>query len=305
MAFRNLFIGSKAYVRSFQNRLKLENKEKVADIPFEDIGSVVLDSPQITITSSALKSIAQNNISLFVTDESHLPIGVFMSFQNHSRQAKQIKKQMAVSESFKGQIWKLIISSKIANQSKVVELTTDEERSKGLMVLSDSVKVHDSTNREAYSSNIYFGYLFGHEFTRRNSLKINSSLNYGFSIVRGVIAKNLSAYGLLPAVGVHHKNEYNNFNLADDLIESYRPIVEYFVIENFEYSTEDNDKLTKEERALLVDMLNLECKLKNKKYSLENAIEQTVKSYVSAINKNDPKLLILPTVSKFKRKYYE
>ncbi len=302
MAFRNLFIGSKAYVRSLHNRIRLEKDDTFLEIPYEDLGAVVIEDRQTTITMHTLKSLAETNTALFVCNDQHLPVGVFLSFQNHSRQVKQIYKQLALNDSFQGRIWKSIIKQKIVNEASVLAEVGKPKVASRLENISRQVYVHDRTNRESYAAAVYFSALFGRDFYRSSENKINFALNYGFSIVRGVIARNIAAFGLLPAVGIHHKNEYNNFNLADDLIEPYRPFVEYFVKLNISYK--QDSMLNKNDRATLFDLLNLAVIFNGKEYSLESSIEQMVKSFVTAINDSNTKSLILPEFKAEKRKSY-
>ncbi len=201
-------------------------------IPLKDISTIVLDNLNISLTTRLLCRIAENNISMVICDQQHLPIGLFSSYDNHSRMAKKIKYQIERDTIFYDELWMRIIGVKIRNQAKVLEiLGKNKSRIDELNGYIRDITLGDKTNREAHAAKVYFNELFGTTFSRGNSdLIINSALDFGYSIIRSYIARLCVGYGLNSQIGIHHKNEYNRFNLVDDLIEPVRPVVDLFAM---------------------------------------------------------------------------
>lgn len=168
-----------------------------------------------------------------------------------------------------------------------------------LVNLAEKVRSGDSDNFESQAAQYYFNNGFN-GLKRREENVINSALNYGYSIIRGVVARSLVSHGFYPPIGIHHKNELNEYNLADDFIEPFRPYVDIYVVLNTY-----KDKLTKQQRTDLVSILHNDCLIDNKKYSLLYAIDYMITSYVKAIKKNDYKLLKLPELILPKKHDYE
>lgn len=167
--------------------------------------------------------------------------------------------------------------------------------------LIKQVNSGDTLNKEAVAAKAYFSSLFGKEFSREIDNIYNACLNYGYSIIRGAIARSIVTFGYLPAIGMHHKNELNNYNLVDDFIEPFRPIVDLWVKTNIEKDNEFN----KDRRAGLVNLLNANVLMQGKTQSVNNAINIMIASYTTAINKNDYKKLELPEILPIKIHSYE
>lgn len=264
-------------------------------VPINDISVIILETHQVTITSALLSRLADENILIFSCNKKHTPNGVFTPFHQHSRYSLMIHLQTKWSEPFKKRIWQQIIKQKITNQSKVLKKIGKARESQELINISQRVKSGDSENLESYSAKIYFSYLFK-SFNRRDvSDWRNSALNYGYSIIRGVIARNLSASGLIPALGIHHKNQLNAFNLADDLIEPFRAFVDYEVFKIF---SNDNlpkiHELTFEHKIKLVEILQKTVFFENEKYTMLNASNIMVNSLVSMTKNSEQKKLNTP-----------
>jgi CRISPR-associated protein Cas1 len=249
----------------------------------------MLESPQITLTTSLLAEIAAKNIAVFSCDAKHLPVGVYTAFQPHSRQWRIMKAQIGMSKPFAKQCWKLIIEQKILNQAACLKIW-EKPGSDELKKIAQEVKSADATNREAYAARLYFQYLC-EGFRRHQDDVINASLNYGYAILRGAIARTLVAYGFMPAMGIHHCNELNKFNLADDFIEVFRPAVDLWTWNNI---TEDMENLDKKYREGLIKLLHMDMVIKEKRQSILRCIEQTVASFSTACLKKDISLLELP-----------
>ena len=264
-------------------------------VPLIDISVLILETHQVTITSALLSKIAEKNIVLFSCDKKHTPNGIFIPFHQHSRFSLMVHLQTKWSEPFKKRLWQQIIQQKIKNQANVLKQINKQRGFKELINIALKVKSGDSENLESYSAKLYFNYLFN-GFKRRDICDWrNSALNYGYSIIRAVIARDLSASGLIPALGLHHKNQLNAFNLADDLIEPFRAFIDYEVNKIFNnQNLPIIHELTFEHKVKLVELLQKTISINDEKYTMLNASSIVVNSLVNATKENDPKKINLP-----------
>lgn len=296
MSWRSVLISHPAKLSLSQGQLVLQQTEKVT-LPLEDIAIIVLEHPQIILTHQLLSACATQNVSLISTDPSFLPNGIFLPFQPHSRALKQLKRQLNLSKVRQKQIWQEIIQQKILNQSQVLLQQNLQPQANQLQKLAQKVKSGDKTHIEAYAAQIYFKALFGKPFKRRSDDLINAQLNFGYSIIRSAIARQLVAYGFIPALGIGHHNELNAFNLADDLIEPYRPIVDAQVV-LLNTQAEENT-LSTADKAQLISLLHQDTPRVQKgefqgKSTLLALIEASVISLGQAMENSIP--LTLPSL---------
>ena len=267
----------------------------------EDISSIILETPQSSISSKVMSLIADNKIVMYSCDDKHLPNGIFIPFASHSRELKTLKNQLDCSESFKKRCWQKIVVRKILNQAEVLRLCNKKLMSEHLENIANKVNSGDTSNREAIAAKGYFSSLFGNTFNRNYENVYNAALNYGYSIIRGAIARTVVSYGYLPSFGIHHKSELNNYNLVDDFIEPFRPIVDLWVRNNINSETIFNKNI----RAELLNLLNVDVKIQGKLQSVNNAINVMISSYTTAINQNDYKKLELPELLPIQIHSYE
>jgi CRISPR-associated protein Cas1 len=246
---------SKPAKLKLKNRaLVIEQEQGAASVPLEDIAAIVIDQPQVTLTAALLVACADHQVSIITVDDSHTPNGIFLANTPHSRALKVMRSQLAMSEPHKKRLWQLIVKQKISNQA---QLLTQQQHTKAdtLHVLASQVRSGDPDNLEAQAAQLYFPALFGKGFTRDNACFANSALNYGYAIVRSAIARSLVSYGFLPAFGLHHCNELNAFNLADDIIEPYRILVDACVVKLCQDYDGDDD-LDMRAKSTLVNLLH-------------------------------------------------
>ncbi len=202
-------------------------------IPIEDIGIVVLDNKQITITQSVIEKLLSNNSALITCDASHLPVGLMLPLSGNTTQSERFRNQIDISVPLKKQLWQQTIQAKIFNQAKALKKIRGVD-AKNMFVWANNVKSGDSDNLEGRAAAFYWKTLFSEikDFTRsREGIFPNSLLNYGYAILRAVVARALVISGLLPTLGIHHHNRYNAYCLADDIMEPYRPYVDILVCE--------------------------------------------------------------------------
>ena len=296
MGWRSIIISkpSKISLKN-HNFLYSPNDGEDVVVPIIDISVIILETPQVTITSALLSRMAEENILVFSCDKKHTPNGIFTPFHQHSRFSLMVHLQTKWSEPFKKRLWQYIIKQKITNQAVVLKNIGQKIEYEELINIQKRVSSGDSENLEAQAAKLYFAYLFK-DFIRRDiSDWRNSALNYGYSIVRGLIARDLSASGLIPAIGLHHKNQLNAFNLADDLIEPFRAFID---IEVYNLVKEKNipkiHELTFEHKIKLVELLQKSILINDEKTTLLNSSSILVNSLVNATKENDFTYLKLP-----------
>lgn len=299
MSFRSIIISNSARLILKNNNLIINNGEEF-QIPIEDISVLVIEGISVNLTNRLLSKLSNNNIATIICDEKHLPSSIVLPLNTHYRSYKVLRQQLNQSLSFSKRIWQSIIKQKLYNQGKCLDILSIDG-GEFLNKLSVLVESGDKYNKEAIGAKYYFKYLFGNNFTRDDSNGINSALNYGYTIIRSIVARTLVMYGFNTALGVNHCNELNSFNLADDFMEPFRPIVDLWVYNNIDI----DDILTKDHRIALVNLVNYECIIDGKNHSILNAIDKMISSYTTACRKKDFRLLKLPTIKPFEYHFYE
>ena len=282
MGFRVILLENELTVRMKLNNLIICKDEKDIWIPLDDISILVIDNLKITVSTRVLCSLAQHNIGLVICDQEHLPIGFYSSYDNHSRISKMIKYQIDFGKNNYEKLWKSIIIAKIANQRKVLDkLNKSREVIGQILQMEKEVDVGDVSNREAHAAKLYFNELMECTFSRGNEdILLNSGLDYGYTIIRSYIARLCVGYGLNCQLGIHHKNEFNRFNLADDIIEVFRPYVDYYA-----YKLLWGEKyFTGEHRRKLINILNHKVKYREKNMFFSNVLEEYVSNIASIIS---------------------
>lgn len=291
MPYRNIFISNQSLLKLKNNQLVVNNGEEFT-FPVEDIRSIVIDNPLTTLSARLISYLAENGVCLIVCDQKHTPNCQFVPVGSYCRVSKRINLQIEQSKPKLKRIWQQIIIKKIENQAECLKLFEIEENEK-LLTLSKAVQSGDSNNREGYAASVYFKALFGNDFTRDKENNINAALNYGYAVIRSFIAKTIVSYGLEPSIGVHHKNQLNAFNLADDLIEPFRPVVYLFVAKTF--FTDKDFCFDTYKKAELVRLLNSAVFVDKDRCSLATAVEYDVQSLIFSYE-NDDIALKLPSL---------
>ena len=285
MIKRTLFFGNPAYLsmKNAQLVIRLNDvqtqEEVTKTVPIEDIGVVVLENRQITITNGALDALLQNNCAVVTCDEKHMPAGMLLPLEGHTVQSERFRMQIEASLPLKKQLWQQTVQAKIRNQASVLKRMSGTEIGCMLSWAND-VKSGDSENLEGRAAAYYWKSVFPEmeRFVRnREGDAPNNLLNYGYAIVRAVVARALVASGLLPTFGIHHHNRYNAFCLADDIMEPYRPYVDELVIEILR-SGADCSELTTDLKRQLLGLPVKEVVIGGQRSPLMNAVTQTTSS---------------------------
>lgn len=293
MSWQIIHIGNPAKLSVQHGNLLLQqDQQEEVVIPASEISAIVIENQQVTLTAGVMGLCAKNNIVVFFSDDLHLPAGAYYPFHQHSRFCRHAHQQISWSQPFKNRLWQLIIQQKIMNQSRVLAIHHGKEN-KLLDRLAKLVTSGDKDNLEAQAARYYWQQLFN-DFNRNSISDIrNSALNYGYSILRSAIARNLSAHGLLPVFGIKHHNELNAYNLADDIIEPYRPIVDAWVTQNQLILYADTE-LARKHKIELVKLLNQPVVLAEQQMTVQTGIALTCSSLLKAIQDKNPKLIHLP-----------
>ena len=262
-------------------------------IPIEDIGFVILESDKIEITSAALQFLSANNVAVVICDKSHTPSAQILPFTANTTTAETIEAQLAATDAVNGRLWRMIVRQKIRNQSALID-RLGATGSKRLLTLADEVKNGDPTNCEAQAARIYFQSLGPSGFVRdRDGGWPNAPLNYGYAILRAATARALVGSGLACFRGIHHHNRYNAFALADDIMESYRPFIDQYVLGKVKPFDVPMKELTKEMRARLLQALTCDVSLGDVRRPLMVALSFTTAS-LARYYKKDSDELVLP-----------
>lgn len=299
MAFRNIIIENPAHISVRNSRLVIRTDAE-HPVAIEDISALLLESRQSTITTAALSRLGQCGCAVFVCDEKHLPCAVLTPFQQYVRELSVLRSQLAASEPRKKRLWQEIVREKIRNQAICLQLAGMPEKAKPLFDMIGSVRSGDGGNAEASAAQYYFPALFGEGFTRGDGNGWNAGLNYGYAILRGCVARALAVYGFLPTLGLHHHSTLNPFNLADDLMEPFRPVIDLLVFRNIR----EDDELSPQHKRLLFNCLNLDLLSGGQHHSVSYAIEREVQSLGNALAEKDAKLR-LPLLTDLKQHRYE
>ena len=272
-------------VESCDNLSDSFKQQSERTIPIEDIGVVLLDNKRITITSSALEALIENNSAVITCDSKNMPIGLLLPLCGNTTQNERFRMQVDASLPLKKQLWQQTIKQKISNQARLLSTYTNADV--GCMYAwADKVRSGDPDNLEARAAAYYWKNIFTDisDFVRgRDGEPPNNLLNYGYAILRAVVARSLVASGLLPTLGIHHHNRYNAYCLADDVMEPYRPYVDGLVLDIM-CLTNDYSELTKDIKIRLLSIPVLDTTIGGKKSPLMIATQQTTASLYKCFN---------------------
>lgn len=265
-------------------------QESVKTIPIEDVGVVILDNKQITITHGLIEALLANNCALITCDSRRMPVGLHLPLEGNTTQSERFQAQIDTSVPLKKQLWQQTIQAKIINQAYVLN-TCRNEIVKNMLAWAKDVKSGDSDNLEGRAAAYYWANMFPNveDFRRaREGVPPNNLLNYGYAVLRAVIARALVASGLLPTLGIHHHNRYNAYCLADDIMEPYRPYVDKLVVEITD-SGIDYQEISKEIKMKLLGIPVLDVIINGQRSPLMIAASQTTaslaKCYLGEIRK--------------------
>ncbi len=316
MIKRTLYFGNNAYLRTKDQQLIVDfsdKEKKSATVPIEDIGVVILDAYQLTISQNLISRLLDNNVALITCNSKRMPQGLMLNLEGNTLQQERFKYQINISEPLKKQLWQQTIKQKIRNQRALLldkiggsslSEAFDDKQLENMEYWADSVRSGDPDNYEARAAAFYWKTIFSEyhpNFTRgRFEQDPNNLLNYGYAILRAVTARSLVASGMLPTLGIHHHNKYNAYALADDIMEPYRPYVDeivYYLIEEYydEEKEEQKYELTTELKAELLKIPAIDVLIDNEKSPLMLAMQRTTASLFHCFA-GDSRKILYPTI---------
>lgn len=293
MIKRTLYFGNPAYLKTNNEQLVIEMQDsgETKSAPIEDIGLIILDHQQITITQALLAKLLANNTAVITCDDTHHPTGMLFNLDGHTLQSQKFQAQLEASVPLKKQLWQQTVTCKIENQAALLAL--EREENKLLLTYSREVKSGDSENHEAKAAAYYWKRVFPDflEFRReRYGPPPNNLLNYGYAILRALIARSLTASGLLPTLGIHHRNQYNAYCLADDIMEPYRPFVDKVVCQIIRGNGKFLEMTPSMKKALL-EIPAMDVQIDGQKSPLMNAVQRTTASLAKCYEGKSRKIL--------------
>ena len=277
MSFRTVVISNQSKL-SYKNRflvVKQDNDEKYVHL--SEIDTIIVDSIAVSISSYLLKELSDSKINIIFCDEKHNPCGELSSYYSSHNTSKKIQKQITWLKESKDKMWQNIIKNKIINQALMLNKIKSDKYELLLSYIEDVLSA-DKTNREGHAAKVYFNELFGKDFVRNESDEINAALNYGYAILLSTINKEVISNGYLTQLGIHHKNEFNEFNLSCDLMEPFRIIIDNFVYYN------QNRELNTEYKLDIINIFNNRYSYEGKNYVLKDIIKMYVKNTLESMD---------------------
>ena len=283
MSWRTIVISKRAKL-DLQLGYMVVRSEEVTKIVLSEISTILIESTAVSLTTGLLAELSKRKIKVIFCDEKRNPSSELVSYYGSHDTSNKIRKQIAWKQNTKEAVWTEIVTEKIRKQKEILEILGKEESE----ILSSYIKEitwNDGTNREGHAAKVYFNALFGLDFTRTEDNYINAGLNYGYSIILSAFTREIVANGYITQLGLFHDNMFNQFNLASDLMEPFRVLIDQKILQmkliDFEHS----------EKMQLVDVLNQEVLIDGKKQYVNNAIKIYCKSVFDALNDDDSSLM--------------
>lgn len=279
MAFRTVYIESPCRLSYKSGYLVVRKEDDVAKVHLSEISTIILQTMQVYISAYLMAELAKEKISLLTCDAQCNPVGQYLPLYGAHNTSKRIAEQLEWGEPIKKRVWQRVVRDKIREQARFLEERDYENESKRLHSVIPEVRSGDTTNREAQAARVYFGALFGESFSREQDAPVNAALNYGYAVLLSLVNREIATRGCITQVGICHRNEYNQFNLACDLMEPFRPAVDRLVVD-YLASNFDPDM-----KRVLGDLANTHAVYKEGSYRLGSVISRYVQQCLNALNK--------------------
>lgn len=293
MPARTIYISGRKYLAYKNKCLEITDKETgvFEAMPMAEIGLVIVDSLQATVSSYAMAELAAAGVGLVFCDKTHSPVSTAQPIYSASVPFRKVKQQIETKKPVKKRLWKQIVRAKIANQISALEFFGGEPRRIAqLKAMLVGLKSGDKTNIEGAAAGVYFRAMFGDGFRRdRDGGFPNNLLNFTYMVARANITRSIVAAGLSPMLGIHHKNDYNPYTLSDDLIEPYRPLLDAYIIHNMAELSENKD-LRRENKAVLLGALYSDVEFGGQTHVFTTSVTRYIESYARCIAGKEEKL---------------
>ncbi|WP_125761677.1 type II CRISPR-associated endonuclease Cas1 [Companilactobacillus hulinensis] len=297
MAWRIVHIKEGDILRLRLDNIEIIKMENKLHIPLSDISMIVLEGNRTTVTTKLLSSLSQHNIGLVICDDKYLPVGMYLPYGQYHHNAKRVINQGNWTDNQKAEIWKRVIRQKMDNQISFARYAgVEQERLELMEDLVSNLTVGDKTNREGHVAKVYFDSLYGKSFTRDEDCLTNAAMNFGYAIIRSCMARVVVGSGLITMLGIFHRNEFNSYNLADDLMEPYRPLMDFWINK---YVLGDKDYLSYESRQSILSFMHEKITIDDKKMTIDNSMQEFVSSFISSMDNDDPDSILKIELNNF------
>lgn len=299
MAWQGLHLSNPARMSLRQGLLRIEPQDDEAlTFHLEDLGYIVIDSPQVTLTAPLLAACAETGCMIVTSDARHMPNGVLLPFHAYHRQTETLQAQLELSLPTQKRLWQRIVQRKIKNQAACLALLGHAEEAKAVEVLARKVQSGDSGNTEALAARIQWGALLARTGRDHDADdRANAMLNYGYALVRALLARHLAGLGFALCLGMHHRSLQNAFNLADDLIEPWRPFVDRLALSRPDDARKD---FSREDRQHLCTIFQEPILVSGSRHTLLSASRLYVESFRTAVLERDCKRMVMPRFAETK-----
>lgn len=279
MSWRIVVISKRAKLEYNLGYLVVRNEE-ITKIHLSEISTLIVESTSVSLTTSLLSELVKKKIKVIFCDEKRNPVSELIGYYGSHDTSNKVRKQIQWSNEIKEAVWTQIVAEKIRKQKELLEYL-DKEEAKLLASYIEEIDINDTSNREGHAAKVYFNALFGMKFTRSSDSVINAALDYGYSIILSAFSREITANGYITQLGLFHDNMFNQFNLASDLMEPYRILIDREV-----YNMK-HEKFEHEEKMQIVNVLNQEVKIDDKRQYVNNAVKIYCKSVFDALDEND------------------
>ena len=297
MSWRVVVISQTSKLDYKMDYLVVRTNDQVKRIHLSEISVLMIETTSVSLTAYLLCELANRKIDVIFCDHKKLPHGQYIPYFGSHDASKSIRIQMGWTAELKGTVWKSIVAKKIEAQAAVLKQTDHIQESNKLLCYLPEIEINDVTNREGHAAKVYFNALFGMDFTRvEKENTINAELNYGYSVLLSVVAREVVTNGYLTQIGIHHDNVFNYLNLASDLMEPFRPLVDMIVVRM------DHGVFNTEQKRKLVSFLNRRIEIDGREQYIVNALNIYVKSVFDSMEVNDPLIIKYP---KYELSLYE
>ncbi|AVS32751.1 TPA: type II CRISPR-associated endonuclease Cas1 [Listeria monocytogenes] len=277
MGWRTVVVNSHSKLSYKNQHLVFKSAYQHEMIHLSEIDVLILETTDITLTTMLINCLVAENILILFCDDKRLPIGKVLPFYGRHDSSLQLSKQLGWDSELKSEVWTEIISQKILNQSTFLSMLNYDEKADSLIKLHETLEIFDPTNREGHAARIYFNQLFGNDFTREQENDINSGLNYGYTLLLSIFARELVKSGCMTQFGLKHSNQFNDFNFASDIMEPFRPLVDQIV---YEKRNEDFQVI----KRSLFELFNKQFDYNDQHMFLTNIASDYTKKIVKVLN---------------------
>lgn len=273
------------------NQMQIRKNGDTHSVPVEDLGILVLSHPAISYTHQLMYELLENNVAVLFCNRQHMPAGLLLPFEDNQLHQARLKLQIDATKPTKKRLWQQVVRAKIKAQADLIESIHGDH--KGLIPLIKKVQSGDLTNQEARAARLYWKHLFPDEFRRDfKATDVNALLNYGYAIIRAVVARSITAAGLHPSIGIHHSNQYNPYCLADDMMEPFRPMVDGIAYKFTQQNKTLSIPVEKETKKPFLELLTYPVRIREKRYPFLESLHLMASSLVDGLSGIDTKLAI-------------